>query len=364
MDAAADTVSLCLAVWNEERHIGETLESIRRQTHRAIEVHIFDNASTDGTAAICRDFLADARFRYHRNAANIGAVRNFNRVHSVASGDFVVPFSGNDVLEPTYVERLLEPMRRDPRTGLVAAQLAPIDESSMPLPEGRWMPGPMFVTDCSDPVAAATTVIREWQYPNYYFGLYRRSVMERLQPQRFLFGADAAFVCELSLYAHIRAVDAPLLRLRRHERPQVAHVARAFSEGALYGVAENSLFARFERLTPHIDFTWALIEMFSLAGVTDAQRHDLSRAAISIQRKRYGALIAEEAKALAAAARATEPLWGRPALRLPRMLLGRRLLERVSRALVVLPRNPDLREICPQLAAALAAADGAPADAA
>lgn len=356
MAASAGTVSLCLAVFNEERHVGEMLESIRRQTHRAIEVHIFDNASTDRTSDICRDFLADPRFAYHRNAVNIGQLRNYNRVHAVATGDFVVPLAANDVLEATYVERLLQTMRADPAVGLVAARMVAIDDDSRPLPQDEWEPQRSFETRHADPVSAAATVMRGWHYANYFFGMYRRTVFERLQPQRPLYGSDVAFVCELALYADIRFVDEPLLRLRRHRRNQVDHLAQVFSEEAVQELDERSLFRRFDRLTPYIDFTWAYLEMISLARVSEEQRQALARVAIRTQREVYGSRMRQEADALISIADINRPLWCEVEGRAGRMMLGRRLLDRASRALVVLQEHAGLADLCDRLVVALGAA--------
>ncbi|MGE0719983.1 MAG: glycosyltransferase family 2 protein [Alphaproteobacteria bacterium] len=354
MVGTSDVVSLGIAAFNEERHVGETLESIRVQTHRDLEVHIFDNASTDATGAICRPFLSDGRFHYHRNAVNIGAVRNFNRVHAVARGDFVVPMSANDILQPTYLERLLEVMRRDPANGLVAARMSLLDDASQPVPQDEWLPQRVFETDCGDPVRAAATVMRSWHYPNYFFGMYRRSVMERLQPQRFLYGGDVAFVCELALYANIRFVDETLIHIRRHGRPQVGHLVRAFSEDVLYGTRPGSIFSRFDLVMPFVDFTWAYLEMIALAGIADEQKGILSRIAISTQRRLHGRQMRAEVAALLRVGEKNEGLWSRPANLLQRCLLARRLLDRVSRAFIVYPDEPALADLCRRLAAALA----------
>lgn len=356
MAASAGTVSLCLAVFNEERHVGEMLESIRRQTHRAIEVHIFDNASTDGTSDICRDFLADPRFAYHRNAVNVGQLRNYNRIHAVAVGEFIVPLAANDVLEPTYVERLLDTMRADPAVGLVAARMVAIDDDSRLLPQDEWQPQRTFETRHSDPVGAVTTVMRGWHYANYFFGMYRRALFERLQPQRALYGSDVAFVCELAIYADIRLVDEPLLRLRRHTRDQVDHLARVFSEEVVQELDERSLFRRFDCMTPYIDFTWAYLEMISLARVSEELRQALARVAVATQRELYGSRMRREADALISIAAINRPLWGDVDGRVARMMLGRRLLDRASRALVVLQEHAGLAELCDQLVAALGVA--------
>ena len=49
-----------------------------------MRVVVCDNASTDGTETICRDFARrDSRVRYVRNERNLGAAANFNRAFAV-----------------------------------------------------------------------------------------------------------------------------------------------------------------------------------------------------------------------------------------------------------------------------------------
>ncbi len=67
-------VSLALPVYNGEKFIEEAIHSILRQDYQDFELIITDNASTDRTEAICRDFAAsDRRVKYVRNDRNLGA---------------------------------------------------------------------------------------------------------------------------------------------------------------------------------------------------------------------------------------------------------------------------------------------------
>ena len=68
-------VSIGVPVYNGENYLRQALESITNQTYRNLEILIADNASTDGTEAICREFAArDERIRYHRHPTNLGAL--------------------------------------------------------------------------------------------------------------------------------------------------------------------------------------------------------------------------------------------------------------------------------------------------
>ena len=60
------SVSIGIPVYNGERFLAQTLDSILGQTCRNFEIIISDNASDDNTEAICRNYTdIDSRIRYY-----------------------------------------------------------------------------------------------------------------------------------------------------------------------------------------------------------------------------------------------------------------------------------------------------------
>src|SRR5512145_868606 len=107
-------VSIGLPVYQGARFIRNALESILAQTHEDFELIISDNASTDGTEAIVRAYAErDRRVKYHRNARNVGAAQNFNRVFSLASGEYFQWVAHDDVLAPACIARCVEVLDRE-----------------------------------------------------------------------------------------------------------------------------------------------------------------------------------------------------------------------------------------------------------
>ena len=61
-------VSVGLPVYNGDRYLRTSIESILAQTYSDFEFIIVDNASTDSTEQICREYAAaDKRLTYYRN---------------------------------------------------------------------------------------------------------------------------------------------------------------------------------------------------------------------------------------------------------------------------------------------------------
>src|SRR4030066_62015 len=85
------TVSIGMPVYNGEPYIRAALESLLAQTFTDFELIISDNASTDATESICREYAArDSRIDYVRHEKNQGASANFQFVLDQARGEFFI----------------------------------------------------------------------------------------------------------------------------------------------------------------------------------------------------------------------------------------------------------------------------------
>ncbi len=108
-------VSIGIPVRNGKKHLGEALESALAQEYPELELVISDNASVDRTQSICEDYARrDRRVRYHRNAEDIGAVRNFKRVLELSSGTYFTWLAHDDTLHAPYVSTIVDYMERRP----------------------------------------------------------------------------------------------------------------------------------------------------------------------------------------------------------------------------------------------------------
>lgn len=102
-------VVACLATWNGEPFIEDTLASLAAQTYPNLKVLISDDASTDNTVAICERFAnKDSRFQLLLQQERSGWVGNVNLLLKAAQGDYFFLVPHDDVLDPTYVIRLVE----------------------------------------------------------------------------------------------------------------------------------------------------------------------------------------------------------------------------------------------------------------
>jgi len=112
-------VGIGVPVYNGGELLRASLECLRTQTFEDFEVVISDNASSDQTAEICTGFAArDPRFRYLRQAENIGMVANFVAVRDAATAPLFLWRAYDDLSDANYLEALAGCFERDPGTRL------------------------------------------------------------------------------------------------------------------------------------------------------------------------------------------------------------------------------------------------------
>src|SRR5262245_17693723 len=98
-------VSIGVPVYNGERFLRPTLESLLGQTFGDFALIVSDNASTDGTEAIGREFAAaDARVTYHRQPENLGLAGNYDFLVRQARTSYFKWATADDRCEPRFVE--------------------------------------------------------------------------------------------------------------------------------------------------------------------------------------------------------------------------------------------------------------------
>lgn len=91
--------SICIPNYNYERYLGRTIQSILDQTHRDLEVVVADNASTDGSMNVVKNFNEE-RVKVHVNACNVGFAGNLDRSARMATGERMILLSSDDLMRP------------------------------------------------------------------------------------------------------------------------------------------------------------------------------------------------------------------------------------------------------------------------
>lgn len=121
-------VSVITAVYNAEKFIAKTLNSIIGQSFSDFEYILVDDASTDNSAAIIES-IGDPRVTLIRNEHNSRLVVTRNRAIAAARGAFIAVTDHDDVSLPTRLEEQVAFLTARPEVGLVGSWYDTIDEN-------------------------------------------------------------------------------------------------------------------------------------------------------------------------------------------------------------------------------------------
>ena len=210
--ARAPAVTIGLPVYNGERYLRTSLDGLLAQSFSDFELIISDNASTDGTAEICREYAErDERVRYVRQSTNIGAGPNHNILPPMARAPYFKWASHDDVYDSELLRKCMEVFRTHPEATLVHCWDARID------PDGNRLPDRPYTLDTENPSPSAR--LRSLLYVNGgddFYGVIRTDVLSRIGPHGSYFNADRVFVAGLSLYGPFYQVPEVLYFRREH----------------------------------------------------------------------------------------------------------------------------------------------------
>lgn len=108
-------LSICIATFNRAAFIEEALKSVLDQVTPECEVVVTDNASSDGTERLLKEYASRYEcVRYVRHESNKGLDYNFDSAVMAARGRYCWLLSDDDVLKPGAVKSVLDALQEEP----------------------------------------------------------------------------------------------------------------------------------------------------------------------------------------------------------------------------------------------------------
>jgi hypothetical protein len=108
-------VTVCIPAWRAAAFIDRTMRCARNQTHDAQRITVSIDLSDDGTEEICRRHAReDDRVEVHAQRERLGWAGNVNFLLDSVRTEFAFLYFHDDLIEPTYTERLVAALRARP----------------------------------------------------------------------------------------------------------------------------------------------------------------------------------------------------------------------------------------------------------
>ncbi len=215
-------VSIGMPVYNGENYIREALDSLIAQSFSDFELLLSDNASTDETQSICKEYESrDNRIRYIRHDKNMGGPWNFEFVLQEAKGEYFMWSAHDDLCKTNYIQELIDCFCQDESLILCASGTEQIDSN------GNLIKVNHLKTLYIDNNDWLKTRKLFFKYPtsNIFisiYGLYKRETLKKCKVfssswKNYLTNSEVPFLARLSLTGRIGAIPKALKVYRTHD---------------------------------------------------------------------------------------------------------------------------------------------------
>lgn len=217
-------VSIGLPVFNGENYLEDAIRTTLAELYSNFELIISDNASTDGTEAICRDYASqDKRIRYLRADRNLGAAPNYNRTFHEARGEYFKWSAHDDMTEPEFLARCVEALDSDPGVVLAHSRVRIVDHKGNEVEDYDYRP----CTSSPDPRRRFYDLLFVPNNCFEFFGLNRRKILAQTQLHGTYPVGDRVTLSELAFRGRFHEHPEPLFLSREHpERSVRKHVSQ------------------------------------------------------------------------------------------------------------------------------------------
>lgn len=218
-------VSIGMPVYNGEPFIREALDSLLAQTFADFELIISDNASTDATEAICREYAAkDSRIRYLRQTENQGVLANYHYVLNKAVGKYFMWAAADDLQTPDFMELLVTTLDENPSFVCMMSDVVKIKDS---------IKNNGLITTLDD--IRINDVKENWSKcrkkffrnppGNIFFciyGIFRAKTIQSIDLKyknlhKYLFSWELAFLAQVAVRGQIASIPKPKKIYRMHD---------------------------------------------------------------------------------------------------------------------------------------------------
>lgn len=226
---AAHQIAIGLPVYNGGKTLRLVLDSLLAQTASDFLLLISDNASTDDTSEICKQYAEnDARVQYVRQTENIGADENFRYVFDNTKSEYFMWSAADDVRSLDFLELNLNFLQQNP------------DYLGSTCParfQGRQLNQPAMgdvSLDDNDPHQRLLSFFSGWHANGRFYSLFRReAVADWVHGHDAILGADWMLIARLAVKGKLKRVAEGWIELGRDGVSNTTDIFAAHRHGVL-----------------------------------------------------------------------------------------------------------------------------------
>jgi glycosyltransferase involved in cell wall biosynthesis len=120
--------TIAIPLYNCEKYIAATIQSVLNQTEKDFELLIIDGASTDQSATIAKQFN-DERIRLIQKTKPANIVENWNSCLQNTRGEWIGLLGADDIIKPDFLETIRAILTNDKAINIIATEVDLIDSS-------------------------------------------------------------------------------------------------------------------------------------------------------------------------------------------------------------------------------------------
>lgn len=123
-------VSVVIMAYKRINLLRFTIDSVLAQTLSDFELIITDDSNSPEILQMCHD-INDVRIKYFGNSTCLGMLENAKSGMRKARGKYIANIHDDDVIEPLFLEKLVQPMEADDAIGLVFCDHTIMDKNGV-----------------------------------------------------------------------------------------------------------------------------------------------------------------------------------------------------------------------------------------
>ena len=121
-------VSVIMPVYNGEKYIRESMDSVINQTHKDFEFIIINDCSSDNTENIIKSYN-DNRIKYVKNKKNLGVALSLNKGLNLATGKYIARMDADDISLPYRFEEQIKYLKENKECDICSGDIIEFDDN-------------------------------------------------------------------------------------------------------------------------------------------------------------------------------------------------------------------------------------------